>query len=87
MGHPEVVDLTSPVNVALVRRWKQDDRAYLDILRYVRITSQNPSQLVVGRLGTHQSLKQLTTTASASPGAGVNESQVSNTVQGMDIIP
>jgi len=77
----EVLDLTDPANVALIRRWKQDDRAYLDILRYVRVSSQDPLRLVVSRPGKHQNLQSPT----ANP--VIEDLKMSSTIQGMDMIP
>lgn len=53
---PEVLDLTDAENVALFRRWQRNDAAYLDLLRYIRISSDKPDQFVVSRPGKHANL-------------------------------
>ena len=55
----EVPDITHPPNVALFRRWGQTGVGYIDLLRFVRINSEDPTSLVVSRPGKHQSLVQL----------------------------
>jgi len=52
----EVLDLTHPANAALLRRWHQDDGAFLQILRYIRISSEAPHEMVVSKVGKHQNL-------------------------------
>ena len=90
MRGAEVLDLTDRANVALIRRWKQDDRAYLDILRYVRISSQDPLRLLVSRPGKHQNLQQHASTTINSPIAAapvIEDPKMSSNIQGADIIP
>ncbi|KAH7106013.1 hypothetical protein BKA62DRAFT_612403 [Auriculariales sp. MPI-PUGE-AT-0066] len=55
----EVVDLTHPVNVTLFRRWDEKDAAFLDLLRYIRISSTTPEKFVVSRPGRHSTLKEV----------------------------
>jgi translation machinery-associated protein 16 len=58
--HPtEVPDITHPLNVALFRRWGQTGVGYIDLLRFIRIKSEDPTSVVVSRPGKHQSLLQL----------------------------
>ncbi|KZT43117.1 hypothetical protein SISSUDRAFT_1057887 [Sistotremastrum suecicum HHB10207 ss-3] len=52
----EVIDLTHPANVTLLRRWNQDERAFLDLLRYIRISSTTPEVAPVTRPGRHGTL-------------------------------
>ncbi|KZV93142.1 hypothetical protein EXIGLDRAFT_768366 [Exidia glandulosa HHB12029] len=54
----EVPDLTHPANVAVFRRWDEMEAAYIDLLRFIRISSEKPDLLVVSRPGKHASLKQ-----------------------------
>ncbi|OBZ73953.1 Translation machinery-associated protein 16 [Grifola frondosa] len=54
----EVVDLTDPPNVELFRRWDQKEAAFIQQLRFVRISSATPGLVVVSRLGKHPSLVQ-----------------------------
>lgn len=54
----EVPDLTHPANVAVFRRWDEMEAAYIDLLRFLRISSEKPDLLVVSRPGKHASLKQ-----------------------------
>jgi translation machinery-associated protein 16 len=51
-----VVDLTHPANVALFRRWDQAEAAYVQMLRFVRISSAHPATAVVSRVGKHVTL-------------------------------
>ncbi|KAJ3571818.1 hypothetical protein NP233_g3492 [Leucocoprinus birnbaumii] len=52
----EVLDLTHPVNVHLLRQWNQKEVAYVEQLRHIRIFSQQPDEIVVSRPGKHQLL-------------------------------
>ncbi|EJF64268.1 hypothetical protein BD309DRAFT_991721 [Dichomitus squalens] len=54
----EVVDLTHPTNVELFRKWDQKEAAYVQQLRFVRISSASPETVVVSRPGHHPLLKQ-----------------------------
>jgi translation machinery-associated protein 16 len=82
-----VVDLTNPINVELFRRWKRDDSAYLDILRYVRISSEDPEKLVVSRSGKHQNLKNQDKADMIALPISMGTFQISNIIQGIDDIP
>ncbi|EJD07414.1 uncharacterized protein FOMMEDRAFT_164389 [Fomitiporia mediterranea MF3/22] len=53
----EVPDLTHPTNVELFRLWDEMALEYIDLLRFIRINSQDPSSVVVSRPGKHESLK------------------------------
>ena len=59
----ELPDLTHPTNVALFRLWPKDQEKvqfpieYIDLLRFIRINSRDPSSVVVSRPGKHESLK------------------------------
>jgi translation machinery-associated protein 16 len=50
---PEVIDLTHPATVALFRNWDQKEVAYLQLLRYIRISSTDPTSFVVSKPGKH----------------------------------
>ncbi|KAG6891222.1 hypothetical protein C0995_008474 [Termitomyces sp. Mi166 len=52
----EVIDLTHPATVELFRRWDQKEAAYIQLLRFVRITSTDPDIVVVSRPGKHVSI-------------------------------
>jgi translation machinery-associated protein 16 len=52
------VDLTHPANVALFRQWDQTEAAYVQMLRFVRISSENPAVVIVSRPGKHVTLKE-----------------------------
>ena len=54
----EVVDLTHPTNVELFRKWDQKEAAYVQQLRFIRISSTYPETVVVSRPGHHPLLKQ-----------------------------
>jgi translation machinery-associated protein 16 len=52
----EVPDLTHPENVALYRTWDQREVAFIQLLRFIRISSSNPDTAIVSRPGKHPSL-------------------------------
>ncbi|KAL0565902.1 translation machinery-associated protein 16 [Marasmius crinis-equi] len=52
----EVIDLTHPPTVDLFRRWDQKSVAYIDLLRFIRISSSNPTAYAVSRPGKHPSV-------------------------------
>lgn len=55
----EVIDLTHPVNVDLFRKWDQKEVAYIDLLRFIRVTSTSPDVAVVSRPGKHPRLAEV----------------------------
>jgi hypothetical protein len=54
--HVEVIDLTHPANVSLLRLWDQTELPYIQLLRFVRISSSKPELAIVSRLGKHPDL-------------------------------
>ncbi|KAF4610996.1 hypothetical protein D9613_006864 [Agrocybe pediades] len=52
----EVIDLTHPATVELFRRWDQKEVAFIQLLRFIRICSTDPTLVVVSRPGKHQSI-------------------------------
>lgn len=52
----EVPDLTHPDNVALYRTWDQREVAFIQLLRFIRISSSKPDTAIVSRPGKHPSL-------------------------------
>ncbi|KIL69398.1 hypothetical protein M378DRAFT_157658 [Amanita muscaria Koide BX008] len=52
----EVVDLTHGPTVELFKKWDQKEIAYVEQLRFIRISSTDPSVAVVSRPGKHPSL-------------------------------
>ncbi|CDO73304.1 hypothetical protein BN946_scf185008.g66 [Trametes cinnabarina] len=54
----EVLDLTHPTNVELFRKWDQKEAAYIQQLRFIRISSSAPETAVVSRIGHHPLLKR-----------------------------
>lgn len=52
----EVPDLTHRENVALYRTWDQREVAFVQMLRFVRISSTKPELAVVSKQGMHPSL-------------------------------
>ncbi|KAI5124186.1 hypothetical protein M0805_005037 [Coniferiporia weirii] len=52
----EVPDLTHPTNVELFRRWDQISIEFIDLLRFIRINSEDISTAKVSRPGKHESL-------------------------------
>lgn len=56
----EVLDLTHRANVALFRKWDQKETAYVQQLRFIRISSNNRETSTVSRTGKHPLLVQPT---------------------------
>jgi translation machinery-associated protein 16 len=54
----EVVDLTHPPTVELFRRWDQREFAYIQMLRFIRISSSNRIEYIISKPGKHYSLHQ-----------------------------
>ncbi|KAI0328699.1 hypothetical protein GY45DRAFT_1254479 [Cubamyces sp. BRFM 1775] len=54
----EVIDLTHPTNVELFRKWDQKGAAYIQQLRFIRISSESPETVIVSRVGQHPLLKR-----------------------------
>jgi translation machinery-associated protein 16 len=52
----EVPDLTYPPNVDLFRQWDLTELAYIQLLRFIRISSAEPHVAVVSRPGKHLTL-------------------------------
>ena len=57
-GVADVIDLTHPTNVELFRKWDQKEAAYVQQLRFVRISSASPETVVLARPGQHPLLKE-----------------------------
>lgn len=55
----EVIDLINPENVELFRRWDQTEVAYVEQLRFIRISSDSPQTFTVSRPGRHPALKRV----------------------------
>ncbi|KAL6304574.1 hypothetical protein BKA93DRAFT_825740 [Sparassis latifolia] len=54
----EVIDLTDLPNVELFRRWDQKEAAYIQQLRFIRLSSSTPDHAMVSRPGKHPFLKR-----------------------------
>ncbi len=52
----EVIDLTHRPTVDLFRRWDQKEVAFIQLLRFIRISSANPGSIVISRPGKHHSM-------------------------------
>jgi translation machinery-associated protein 16 len=52
----EIPDLTHPENVALYRTWDQREVAFVQLLRFIRISSTNPDAAIVSKPGKDPSL-------------------------------
>lgn len=52
----EVPDLTHPENVALYRTWDQREVAFIQLLRFIRISSTKLDTAIVSKPGKHPSL-------------------------------
>ncbi|KAI0793880.1 hypothetical protein C8Q74DRAFT_1215355 [Fomes fomentarius] len=65
----EVIDLTHPTNVELFRKWDQQEAAYVQQLRFIRISSASPETVVLSRPGHHPLLKAAHSQDAAQPQA------------------
>ncbi|KIM62594.1 hypothetical protein SCLCIDRAFT_1214943 [Scleroderma citrinum Foug A] len=52
----EVLDLTHNTNAELLRKWDQKEVAYAQMLRFIRVSSTNPTVAIVSKPGNHPSL-------------------------------
>lgn len=53
----EVPDLTDKPTVELFRKWDQKEVAFVQLLRFIRISSSDPAMAVVSKPGRHHSLQ------------------------------
>jgi len=53
----EVVDLTHAPTVELFRKWDQKEFAYIQMLRFIRISSSNPITFTISKPGKHHTLR------------------------------
>jgi len=53
----EVVDLTHAPTVELFRMWDQKEFAYIQMLRFIRISSSNPITFTISKPGKHHTLR------------------------------
>ncbi|KAF8840828.1 hypothetical protein BDN67DRAFT_598340 [Paxillus ammoniavirescens] len=54
----EVPDLTHEATVELFRKWDQKEVTFIHLLRFLRISSADPSVAVVSKSGKHHTLRQ-----------------------------
>ncbi|PIL24949.1 hypothetical protein GSI_12836 [Ganoderma sinense ZZ0214-1] len=90
----EVIDLTHPTNVELFRKWDQNEAAYVQQLRFIRISSASPETIVLSRPGHHPLLKREATEEKAAAEAAMDtdeaplrlepSSRFASTMQTMD---
>ncbi|KDQ26740.1 hypothetical protein PLEOSDRAFT_1113197 [Pleurotus ostreatus PC15] len=52
----EVPDLTDESTVEIFRRWDQKEIAFIQLLRFIRISSADPGMAIVSRPGNHASI-------------------------------
>lgn len=52
----EVPDLTDESTVEIFRRWDQKEIAFIQLLRFIRISSADPGMAIVSRPGKHASI-------------------------------
>lgn len=53
----ELPDLTHTANVTLFRRWDEMEAAFIEQLRFIRISSDKPDHVAVSRPGKHSTLQ------------------------------
>ncbi|KAG0705565.1 hypothetical protein DFH29DRAFT_799906 [Suillus ampliporus] len=68
----DVPDLTHEASVELFRKWDQKEVAYIQLLRFIRINSVDPTSAVVSKTGEHHSLKQ------SVPSQAIDEAMVTD---------
>ncbi|KAI5984308.1 hypothetical protein EDD15DRAFT_2480700 [Pisolithus albus] len=66
----KVLDLTHTANVELFRKWDQTEAAYVQMLRFIRITSTDPTVALLSRPGRHPCLRQTDLSQSTSENIG-----------------
>jgi len=85
----EVPDLTHPPTVTLFRRWDQKEIAFMQLLRFVRISSAQPDVVVLSRPGKHFSV--LDDPESSSPSSHSQKSSQAIPLEvdmaGVEIVP
>ncbi|KIJ65137.1 hypothetical protein HYDPIDRAFT_111031 [Hydnomerulius pinastri MD-312] len=54
----EVPDLTHAANMELFRKWDQKEVAFIQLLRFIRVSSADPTLSLVSRPGKHHSLRK-----------------------------
>ena len=59
----EVIDLTHGPTVELFRRWDQKELAFIQLLRFIRISSSEPDVVVLSKPGKHFSILESTATS------------------------
>ncbi|KAG8997780.1 hypothetical protein FRB94_007463 [Tulasnella sp. JGI-2019a] len=47
----EILDLTDPLTVSLLREWDDGDPAYLHLCRFIRVSSTDPDKIVIASRG------------------------------------
>lgn len=52
----EVLDLTHSPTVELLRNWDQKEFAYIQMLRFIRISNSEPTVFTVSKYGKHHTL-------------------------------
>lgn len=57
----EIIDLTHGPTVEIFRRWDQKELAFIQLLRFIRISSSEPELMVLSKPGKHVSILESTT--------------------------
>lgn len=57
----EIIDLTHGPTVEIFRRWDQKELAFIQLLRFIRISSGEPEIAVLSKPGKHFSILESTT--------------------------
>jgi len=56
-----VPDLTHEATVRLFRNWDQKEVAYIQLLRFIRISGAHPTSFIISKPGQHHSLQESVT--------------------------
>ena len=62
----ETIDLTHGPTVEIFRRWDQKELAFIQLLRFIRISSSEPEVAVLSKPGKHLSILESTTISEGS---------------------
>jgi hypothetical protein len=51
LSYSELPDLLHPPTVELLRSWNTGDPAFLDLMRFIRLSTKHPESIVVAKKG------------------------------------
>jgi translation machinery-associated protein 16 len=66
MSVKETIDLTHGPTVEIFRRWDQKELGFIQLLRFIRISSSKPEVVVLSKPGKHSSILESTTVSESN---------------------